>query len=83
MGKKLNDLKEQKVDVVKSQRYEKAAELRDKERAVLGDLEEKKIEWELELEESRKPVTESDIYDVVSQITKIPISKGSCEFRNK
>jgi len=75
LRKKLNDLKEQKVDVVKSQRYEKAAELRDKERAVLGDLEEKKIEWELELEESRKPVTESDIYDVVSQITKIPISK--------
>ena len=75
LRKKLNELKEQKVDVVKSQKYEKAAELRDQERAVLLELEEKKMEWELELEKRRKPVTEKDIYDVVSQITKIPISK--------
>ena len=75
LRKKLNDLKEQKVDVVKSQRYEKAAELRDQERAVLAELEERKIIWELELTASRKPVTEDDIFDAVSQITKIPISK--------
>jgi len=71
----LSDLKEEKVEVVKSQKYEKAAELRDKERTVLGTLEEKKLAWEMELEDSRKPVTEDDIYDVVSQITKIPISR--------
>ena len=75
LRQQLTGLKEEKVEVVKSQKYEKAAELRDKERMVIQDLEEKKVLWELELEDSRKPVTEEDIYDVVSQITKIPISK--------
>jgi len=75
LRQRLTGLKEEKVEVVKSQKYEKAAELRDKERMVIQDLEEKKVLWELELEDSRKPVTEEDIYDVVSQITKIPISK--------
>lgn len=75
LRQKLSDLKEEKIAVVKSQKYEKAAKLRDEERTVLSTLEEKKLEWETELEDSRKPVSEDDIYDVVSQITKIPISR--------
>ena len=71
----LNDLKEQKVEVVKSQKYEKAAELRDKERGVLELLEEKKTLWELQLNKTKQNVTIEDIYDVVSQITTIPMSK--------
>ena len=72
---KLSNLKLQKVDVVKSQKYEKAAELRDEERKVIGLLEDKKLEWEIQMEESRIDITEEDIYKVVSQITKIPLTK--------
>jgi len=72
---KLSNLKLEKVDVVKSQKYEKAAELRDEERKVIGLLEDKKLEWEIQMEESRIDITEEDIYKVVSQITKIPLTK--------
>lgn len=72
---KLANLKLEKVEVVKSQKYEKAAELRDEERNVVDLLETKKLEWEIEMEESRIDITEDDIYEVVSQITKIPITK--------
>ena len=53
----------------------KAAELRDEERKVVNLLEDKKLEWELEMEHSRVDITEEDIYKVVSQITKIPLTK--------
>lgn len=72
---KLQSLKLEKVEVVKSQKYEKAAELRDQERNVIDTLENKKITWEIEMEEKRVAVTEEDIYEVVSQITKIPLTK--------
>ena len=72
---KLQSLKVEKVEVVKSQKYEKAAELRDQERNVVDQLEEKKISWEIEMGEKRVNVTEEDIYQVVSQITKIPLTK--------
>lgn len=72
---KLQSLKLEKVEVVKSQKYEKAAELRDQERNVVDTLENKKIAWEIEMEEKRVAVTEEDIYEVVSQITKIPLTK--------
>ena len=72
---KLQSLKLEKVEVVKSQKYEKAAELRDQERHVLDELEDRKASWEIEMEEKRVGVTEEDIYEVVSQITKIPLTK--------
>tara|TARA_Y100001938_G_scaffold149704_1_gene237535 strand:+ start:1775 stop:3814 length:2040 start_codon:yes stop_codon:yes gene_type:complete len=72
---KLQSLKLEKVEVVKSQKYEKAAELRDQERHVLDELEDRKASWEIEMEEQRVGVTEEDIYEVVSQITKIPLTK--------
>lgn len=72
---KLANLKVEKVEVVKSQKYEKAAELRDEERNVVNLLEDKKLEWEMEMEHSRVDITEEDIYKVVSQITKIPLTK--------
>ena len=60
---KLQSLKSEKVQVVKSQRYEKAAELRDQERNVIDRLEDKKVAWEIEMEEKRVAVTEEDIPD--------------------
>jgi len=71
----LRKLKEKKISVVKSQRYEKAAELRDKEKEIKYKLDEKRLEWEISLEEKRKQIIDENIYAVVSQMTKIPLTK--------
>lgn len=70
-----SDIKKKKIEVVKSQKYEEAAQLRDKERKILKKLDEEKKKFEEEKNNSRKPITEEMVYDVVSNMTKIPISK--------
>lgn len=70
-----SDIKKQKMDVIKKQNYEQAAELRDKERAVLGKLEEEKKKFDEYLTSSKRPIPENLVYEVVSNMTKIPVSK--------
>ena len=68
-------IKQEKIDVVKRQDYEQAARLRDTERKVLSKLEKVKEDFEKKQDTDRKEVTEEMVYDVVSTMTKIPISK--------
>jgi len=68
-------IKQQKMDVVKKQNYEQAAELRDKEKRILTKLDTEKKKFEEELQIKKKEVSEELVYDVVSNMTKIPISK--------
>ena len=75
LREKIDKLKKEKVQVVKSQKYEKAAQLRDKEKVFLKDLRECKERWESEMEITRKEITEDDVYEIVSQMTKIPLTK--------
>jgi ATP-dependent Clp protease ATP-binding subunit ClpC len=70
-----NNLKVEKLDVVKKQDYEKAAELRDKEKKILSKLDFEKKKFEQELIEKKKVVDIELVYDVVSNMTKIPVSK--------
>jgi ATP-dependent Clp protease ATP-binding subunit ClpC len=72
-----NQIKERKVEVVRSQKYEEAAELRDKERKVLLRLQEEKEKFEKERLTNKKEVTEEMVYEVVAQMTKIPVTKLS------
>jgi len=69
------DVKKEKMDVVKQQNYELAASLRDKERKILDKLELEKKKFEEELQHQKKEVTENLVYEVVSNMTKIPLSK--------
>ena len=69
------DIKNQKVEVVKSQKYEEAAQLRDKERKITSKLEDEKKKFEESLNTKKKEVTLELVYDVVSNMTKIPVSK--------
>jgi ATP-dependent Clp protease ATP-binding subunit ClpC len=69
------NIKKEKVEVIKRQNYEQAAELRDKERNVLGQLEIEKQKFEAELKSSKRKIPEDVVYEVVSNMTKIPISK--------
>lgn len=69
------DIKNEKMETVKKQDYENAANLRDKERRVLNELEKEKVNFEKSLLTNRKIVPTELVYDVVSNMTKIPISK--------
>jgi ATP-dependent Clp protease ATP-binding subunit ClpC len=73
------EIKERKIHVVKSQKYEEAAQLRDQERKIIDKLENEKIKFESEKNEKRKDITEEMVYEVVSTMTKIPISKLSSD----
>jgi ATP-dependent Clp protease ATP-binding subunit ClpC len=74
-----SEIKLQKIQVVKSQKYEEAAELRDKERKILTKLEGEKEKFELELLEKKKQIPIELVYEVVSNMTKIPLSKLSLD----
>jgi len=82
LKKKAAEIKQQKMDVVKRQNYEQAAELRDKERKILVKLDQEKKKFEEESKSNRYPITEENVYDVVSSITKIPVSKMSIDDTN-
>ena len=75
LKKQLQDIKEEKVKVINSQKYEEAANLRDKERKILSDLQKEKENFEKNRNLNKREVTEDVVYDVVSLMTKIPISK--------
>jgi ATP-dependent Clp protease ATP-binding subunit ClpC len=74
---KLEDLKDQKNEVIKSQQYEKAAELRDNERKLQEQLEEAKRKWEAESKENRVEVTEEHVAEVVSMMSGVPVTRIS------
>jgi ATP-dependent Clp protease ATP-binding subunit ClpC len=71
----LQEIKDRKLEVVKSQKYEEAAQLRDQEKKVKERLQAEKDRWENEQKANRLPVTEDDIYTIISEITKIPVAR--------
>jgi ATP-dependent Clp protease ATP-binding subunit ClpC len=79
LKKKAAELRQMKMDVVKKQNYEQAAELRDKEKKLITKLESEKKKFEEQLQKEKQPITLEDVYDVVSTITKIPVSKMSVD----
>lgn len=75
LEQQIEDIKVEKINVVKKQKYEDAAALRDKEKRLEEDLEKAKKDWEEESKEKRYPVTEEDIAEVVSMMTGIPVMR--------
>jgi ATP-dependent Clp protease ATP-binding subunit ClpC len=75
LEQKIEDIKEEKNQVVKSQKYEEAARLRDKEKNLQQDLENAKLQWENEVKTKKYPVSEEDIAEVVGMMTGIPVAK--------
>ncbi len=72
---KIEDIKIEKNKVVKSQKYEEAAKLRDTEKNLLEELERAKAEWEAETKTKRYEVTEDNVAEVVSMMTGIPLQR--------
>ncbi|MCB9231772.1 MAG: ATP-dependent Clp protease ATP-binding subunit [Bacteroidia bacterium] len=75
LEKKIEEVKELKNKVVKSQKYEEAARLRDQEKKLLEELELQKVMWEEETKTKRYTVTEEDVAAVVGMMTGIPVTK--------
>lgn len=75
LKKKASEIKQQKIDVVKKQNYEQAAQLRDKEKKLLDKLDTEKKKFEEEMEKEKQIVMLENVYDVVSNMTKIPVNK--------
>ena len=76
------EIKQQKLLVVKKQNYEEAANLRDKEKKVLSQLEIEKKKFEQILLDNRKTISEELVYEVVSTMTKIPLTKLNLDDKN-
>jgi ATP-dependent Clp protease ATP-binding subunit ClpC len=79
LKRKASEIKQQKMDVVKKQNYEQAAQLRDKEKKLLDKLEQEKRKFEEDMSKDKQVVALNDVYDVVSNMTKIPVSKMSVD----
>ncbi|MFN6380608.1 MAG: ATP-dependent Clp protease ATP-binding subunit [Flavobacteriales bacterium] len=73
--KSIEDVKEEKNQVVRSQKYEEAAKLRDKERQLQEKLEEAKRKWEEDTKTHRVTVTEANVEEVVAMMTGIPVTR--------
>lgn len=75
LEKKIEDIKQEKNKVVKSQRFEEAAALRDKEKRLGEELDKAKAEWEEESKHKRYPIHEEHIAEVISMMTGIPVMR--------
>lgn len=75
LKKRADDVRVEKLEVVRSQDYEQAAQLRDQERKVLKKLEREKEKWNEEQQINRKPIYVDDVYNIITNITGVPINK--------
>ncbi len=77
LEEQIEQTREEKNQVVKSQRFEEAARLRDREKKLQEALEEAKRSWEMKAENEVHDVSSQDISQVVAMITGIPVDKIS------
>ena len=75
LEKQLEDVRELKNTVVKKQRYEEAAKLRDDEKKIEKDLAVAQEKWEEDSNLHREIVTEDNVADVVSMMSGIPVNR--------
>jgi len=75
LEKQLEEIKDKKTEVVKSQRYEEAAKLRDDEKRIEKELAFEQHKWEENTKANRETVTEENVAEVVSMMTGIPVNR--------
>ncbi len=75
LEEEIEKVKEEKNQVVRNQRYEEAARLRDSEKKLQEQLEQAKIQWEEDAKSKRFPVNEEDIAEVIAMMTGIPVKR--------
>ena len=75
LKKKAAEIKLEKMEVVKKQNYEQAAQLRDKEKKLLVKLEVEKEKFAKQMDLEKQTIVLETVYQVVSSMTKIPVNK--------
>ena len=83
LEKQLEDVRELKNTVVKKQKYEEAAKLRDDEKRIEKDLAIAQEQWEIDSKNNRITVTDDNVADVVSMMTGIPVNRIAQTESNK
>ncbi len=83
LERQLEEVRELKNSVVKRQKYEEAAKLRDDEKKLEKDLAIAQEQWEEDSKNNRIEVTEDNVADVVSMMTGIPVNRIAQTESNK
>jgi ATP-dependent Clp protease ATP-binding subunit ClpC len=83
LERQLEEVRESKNSVVKKQKYEEAAKLRDDEKRIEKDLAIAQEQWEEDSKSNRILVTEDNVADVVSMMTGIPVNRIAQTESNK
>jgi ATP-dependent Clp protease ATP-binding subunit ClpC len=83
LERQLEEVRENKNSVVKKQKYEEAAKLRDDEKRLEKDLAIAQEQWEEDSKSNRIRVTEDNVADVVSMMTGIPVNRIAQTESNK
>ena len=71
----LENIREEKISVVKRQKFEEAAKLRDKERQIELNLQNAKSIWEEELKSQKEIVSDENVAEVVAMMTGVPVQR--------
>ncbi|MFT6337738.1 MAG: ATP-dependent Clp protease ATP-binding subunit ClpC [Halioglobus sp.] len=79
----IEEIKKLKNKVVKSQKYEEAAQLRDKEKKLIEQLERAKAKWEEETKSQRYEVNEDSVAEVIAMMTGVPAKRVAQNEGNK
>lgn len=83
LEKQLEDVRELKNSVVKKQKYEEAAKLRDDEKRIEKDLASAQSQWEEDSKQHKETVSEDNVADVVSMMSGIPVNRIAQTESNK
>jgi ATP-dependent Clp protease ATP-binding subunit ClpC len=83
LEKRLDEIREQKIQVVKKQKYEEAARLRDDEKNLENQLKDAQNRWEEEVKKNRETVTDEDVAEVVAMMTGIPVQRVAQQESNR
>jgi|AntRauMFilla1563_2_1112583.scaffolds.fasta_scaffold01155_2 ATP-dependent Clp protease ATP-binding subunit ClpC len=83
LERQLEEVRELKSSVVKKQKFEEAAKLRDDEKKIEKELAIAQENWEVDAKNNRISVTEDNVADVVSMMTGIPVNRIAQTESNK
>ena len=83
LERKLEEVRETKNSVVKKQKYEEAAKLRDDEKNIEKELELAQERWEEDSKQHKETVSEDNVADVISMMTGIPVNRIAQTESNK
>ncbi|MGM0472316.1 MAG: ATP-dependent Clp protease ATP-binding subunit [Bacillota bacterium] len=75
LNKELESIEQEKEAAVKAQEFEKAAQLRDKEKELEQELSETKNQWKNEMGRDESVITPEDVAEIVSDWSGVPVTR--------